>query len=116
MTAHTPYDHPINVCPRPSAACDIAALCETVGWDTLTAINDGHIEILRDNDVTVGFRFDLQDKWWVSCVHTGDDKFSVCRINSIVPFGWVHDVPLSGVADVLMRACVEDMWPPEGES
>lgn len=77
---------------------------EGIGWDALMMVNDGRFSIERDSDERpIGLRFDLKSDWWVVVVNT-EDGFSVGRFRAMIPFEWVHGVPLVRLADELQRA------------
>jgi len=85
----------------------MGVLCETIGWDALVFMISGPLSVVRaGDDGPAGFRFSLEDHFWVTCTHMGDGRFSCGLMFQMVPQVWAHDVPLGGLRDTLMEMCV----------
>lgn len=109
----TYWDHPNAQPSTPPVPVDMGVLCETIGWDALVFMISGPLSVVRaGDDEPAGFRFSLEDHFWMTCTHTGDGRFSCGLMYQMVPQVWAHDVPLAGLRDKLMEMCVDAVRDP----
>lgn len=85
----------------PTETVDQAHLIEAIGWDALLMLADGRFTVEKDEyDRPIGLRIPMRKSWWVIVLNTANG-YSIGRYRGMVPFEWVHEVPLSDLTEAV---------------